>query len=155
VLVTFQKEGAKRNRLALLVQDEDGGWKMDFPAFARLAVPAWNEFLDGKADSAEVRVYLAADHYYNGPFKESEGWQCYGLASPDVPDLMFGYCKSDGAQGKAIREILVNRKKMSRVTLKIERMEGAEKRQYVIKRVLAEDWATGKTPLDEMSAGEK
>ena len=96
-----------------------------------------------------VRVYVAKDQYFNGPFQESEGWHCYGIASPDVPDLMFGYCKADSEQARAI-ELLLDRKKMSRATLGIERVEGAEKRQYRIKRVLAEDWLVGDEPADQL-----
>lgn len=149
VLVTFKKGDLTRNRLALIVPDDRGEWKMDFPAFARLAVPAWNQLIEGKVDSAVVRVYLAADQYYNGAFKESEGWRCYGIASPDLPELLFGYCKADSDQGRAAFQLLMDGKKLSRATLEIERVEGAEKRQFLIKRVLAQDWAIGPKAFDE------
>jgi hypothetical protein len=149
VLVTFKKDGKERNRLILLSPDTDKEWKMDYAAFARLAVPPWSELTEGKTKSSVVRVYLADDQYFNGPFVESDGYKCYGLASPDVPDLLFGYCKTGTQQNLAILRTLENGRKLMRMTLEIEKVAGAEPRQYLIKRVLAQDWALGKTALDE------
>lgn len=148
VLVSFKKGGKDRNRLALLVA-ENGEWKMDFPAFARLATPAWTEFLDGQAQLATVRVYVAADQYFNGPFSDEAQWKCFGIASPDVPNLLYGYCKVDSLQAQALGKVLSADKKMSRVTLELHRVEGAASRQYLIKRVLAEDWAVTNLAPDD------
>jgi hypothetical protein len=149
VLVTFKKGDVERNRLILLSPDGGKEWKMDYAAFARLATPPWGDLTSGKAKSSVVRVYLADDQYFNGPFTEAEGYKCYGLASPDVPDLLFGYCKAGTQQNLAIVRTLENGRKLMRMTLEIEKIDGAEPRQYLIKRVLAQDWALGKTPLDE------
>lgn len=148
VLVSFKKEAKDRNRIALLVADDKGEWKMDYPAFARLATPAWPELLEGRAESATVRVYAAADQYFNGPFSDESQWKCFGIASPDAPDLLYGYCKVDSLQAAAIDKVLLG-KKMVRVTLVLQRVEGAAKRQYLIKRVLAEDWAVTDVAPDD------
>lgn len=148
VLVALKQGEERRNRIALFAQDGKGHWKMDFGAFARLATPSWEKLLEGQVNAAVVRVYLAKDQYFNGPFQESEGWRCFGIASPDVPELMFGYCKEDSDQARAI-DTLLDRKKMARATIGIERVEGAGKRQYRIKRVLAEDWLVGDEPADQ------
>ncbi|HVJ46037.1 MAG TPA: hypothetical protein VM511_06595 [Luteolibacter sp.] len=148
VAVTFKKEGQSRNRLALLIPDEDGRWKMDFAAFARSTTPSWSDLMEGKANSAVVRVYVAPDQYFNGPFKEQDGWRCYGIASPDMPDLFYGYCLAGGPQDKVLAALLTDRKG-ARATIGIERTEGATDRQFRIKRVLAEDWAIRDTPADE------
>jgi hypothetical protein len=147
VVVSFEKDGEKWNRIALFAPDGGGGWKMDFPAFSRMATPSWDELLTGKAQSAVVRVYVERDQYFNGPFRESDGWTCYGVASPDVDRLLFGYCKKDGEQDLAIRSLLDIRK-MARVTVVLEKAEGADSRQFVIKRVLAQDWLVGDEPAD-------
>jgi len=147
VLVNFKKADKNRNRLALLVADK-GEWKLDFPAFARLATPAWSELLDGQVESATVRVYAAADQYFNGPFADESQWKCFGIASPDVPDLLYGYCKVDSLQAQAIAKVLAD-KKMARVTVVLHRVEGAASRQYLIKRVLAEDWAVTDVAPDD------
>lgn len=148
VVVTFGEGDAQKNRIALLTQDTDGKWKVDFPAFARLASPSWEDLISGKADVAVVRIYLAKDQYFNGPFQEKDGWQCYGVASPDVPELMFGYCQSGSDQDRAIKSFLGFRK-MGRATVALEREEGADKRQFKIKRLLAEDWVVGEMAADQ------
>lgn len=148
VLVSFKKAGKDRNRIALLVADDKGDWKLDFPAFARLATPAWAELLEGRAESATVRVYAAADQYFNGPFSDESQWKCFGIASPDTPELLYGYCKVDSLQSAAIEKVLSG-KKMARVTLVLHRVEGAVSRQYLIKRVLAEDWAVTDVAPDD------
>lgn len=148
VVVTFRKGGERRNRLALFAPDETGVWKMDFPAFARLSTPSWKDLMTGAANSAVVRVYVAEDQYYNGPFREQDGWRCYGIASPDVPDLLYGYCLVDGPQDKALNDLLVGRK-AARATLGIERAKDADRRQFRIKRVLAQDWLVGDKAPDD------
>lgn len=148
VVVSFEKDGEKANRIALFAPDGSGQWKMDFPAFSRMATPSWDDLLTGPAESAVVRVYVERDQYFNGPFSESDGWVCYGVASPDVDRLLFGYCKKDSPQDLAIRSLLDIRK-MARVTVALEKAEGADSRQFVIKRVLAHDWLVGDEPADE------
>ena len=154
VLVTFRKDGKDRNRLALLTSGADGKLKLDFPAFARLATPSWTELTEGRAKSAVVRVYVAADQYYNGRFTESDGWRCYGVASPDMPELMFGYCRKDSPQQLAMEEILRGQQRMSRATIEIGKVEGSETRQYEIKRVIARDWAIGNKDLQDQTLEE-
>lgn len=150
VVVSTEKDGQKGNRIALLARDLDNEWKMDFAAFARLATPSWDEFLTGDAEQTIARVYVQKDYYFNGPFSEADGWICCGVASPDVDKLMFGYCKGDSAQAKALRSLLRN-KNMARATVALEKVEGADSRQFVIKRVLAEDWMIGDEAADAIA----
>jgi len=147
VVVSTVKDGQKGNRIAMFASDGDGQWKMDFPAFARLATPSWNELLDGKVQQAVVRVYVERDQYFNGAFSEADGWICCGVASPDVEKLLFGYCKKDSPQAEALRTLLESRK-MARATVVLERPEGSDGRQFVIKRVLAADWLVGDEAAD-------
>jgi hypothetical protein len=147
VLVTFKKGKESRNRLALLVPDEEGNWKMDFAAFARATTPDWSELMSGRVNSAAVRVYVARDQYFNGPYSEQEGWRCYGIGSPDVSEVMYGYCLAGSAQDLVLSRLLAD-KKGARATIGIERQEGASDRQFRIKRVLAEDWVIREEAAD-------
>ncbi|RYD32467.1 MAG: hypothetical protein EOP87_12770 [Verrucomicrobiaceae bacterium] len=147
VVVSFLKEGEKGNRIALFSPEGTGRWKMDFPAFARLATPSWEELLSGEAPTAVVRIYVEKDQYFNGPFREEDGWICYGVASPDVDRLLFGYCRKDSEQARVMRAALDGRK-MARVTTVLGNTEGADGRQFLIKRVLAHDWLVGDEPVD-------
>jgi hypothetical protein len=137
-------------RMAILVRDEDRGWKLDFEAFARWAKPGWDEFLTGSAEEIVVRVLVGQDQYYNGPFQDETQWQSFGLVSPDVDQLFSGYCRVGSPQQRAILSSLADTARgMARLTLKIRKVEGAGPRQTEIVRVLAQDWVMGPTAFDE------
>ena len=157
VLVSMSKDGVPRNRLALLTPDEHGVWKIDFDAFARTVKPSWDELLGEDGGKGLVRVMIAKDSYYNGPFKDDGEWVSYGMASPDTEVILMGYCRKDSPQERAMERILTNREaeagtdarlKLNRVTLRVRRPEAAEMRQFEITRVLAEDWVLGDMPFD-------
>lgn len=156
VLVVSAGKGPGAGRLALLVPDEGGDWKMDFEAFARTCRPAWKDFLQERAERALVRVLVARDSYYNGPFLDESEWESFALASPDLqewtPDgqtALRGYCRKGSAQAKAVARILEADARMRRVILEIRRTRGAGPRQFEITRVLAEEWVLPDRPFDE------
>lgn len=151
VLVSFKSEGKPLNRLALLTPDAAGKWQIDFDAFARTVKPAWQEILAKRAGLAQVRVYIAKDSYYNGPFKDDKLWSCYGIVSPDTEEVLLGYCKTGTPQAASLERIFSKEVPVPRAILEIRRVEGAEPRQLEISRVLAEDWVMGDTPFDEQS----
>lgn len=148
VSVSFKSGDRVRNRLALLTPDSAGKWAIDFDAFARTVKPAWKEIVEGRADVALVRVYAAADSYYNGPFQDEQQWICYGIASPDTEETLKAYCRVGSRQAAAMRMICSREVKIARATLEIRRVEGAELRQFEIVKVLAEDWVVGDTPFE-------
>ena len=151
-------EFAKR-RLAILIPDQEGEWRMDFAAFARLARPSWKELMgaaveapEGKPVSGEVRVYFAKDPYFNGPFMDETKWVAYGMVTPDLKEeLMVGYCKRGSAQQRALDLMLSggDGRPVQRATLEVKRVPGSEHRQFEITRVLAEDWVVGDLAFDE------
>jgi hypothetical protein len=140
----------------MLVPDDHGVWKMDFDAFARSCRPSWKEIVASKAVEAEVRVFVAKDSYFNGPFADESEWICYAIASPDTAgvlpedkDLLRGYCKVGSKQAKAMARILNEENRIGRATLMIRREKDADARQFRITRVLANDWVIGPNQLDE------
>jgi hypothetical protein len=155
VLVRSRKGDKSGDRIALLTPDESGRWKVDFDAFARTCDPPWPKVLEPETPKATVRVIVKKDLYYNGPFSSDEDWDCYALASPDHEQTLLGYCRRDSAQAKAMEEIMAHLKEwgdtaiMARTVLEIRRVEGADKRQFEISRVLAQDWVLGAVPFDE------
>jgi hypothetical protein len=149
VVVHFTGSGKPRNRIALLTPDGEGVWKIDFDAFARTTTPTWPDFLEKRAESINARIYVAKDSYYNGPFSDESQWTCYGLASPDTDEIFFGYCKVGSPQAGAIKWILSKDASLGRATVEIRRIADAGSRQFVISRVLAEDWVTGSVAFDQ------
>lgn len=155
VMVWTTKDGEEGSRLAFLMPDETGRWKIDYESLARMVKPTWLELLEGNADSATVRVFIAKDDYFNGPFKDETVWVCHGLASPDCGTVLMGYCKADSPQARALARILTDATRGPanpdpiRATLEIRRPQGAEKRQFEITRVMAEDWVISSKAFDD------
>lgn len=149
LVATFKGKDKPRNRVAMLTPDDGGNWKVDYDAFARTATPSWNEFLEKGAKSAQVRIYAAADSYYNGVFMDETQWICYGIASPDTESILMAYCRRNSPQAAAMASIFKKGAKLNRATLEIRRVEGAESRQVEISRVMAEDWVLGATPFED------
>lgn len=153
VLLTL-KDGTPRSRLAILTPDDGGVWKIDFDAFARTAVPPWDEIMGAKEATGLVRVFAVEDHYYNGPFRDDRRWRCFSLASPDIEATMLGYCRRGSPQDHAMRRILhplgsvAKKDPVKRVTLRIRGVGEADDRQFEIARVVAEDWVVTNEPFD-------
>ena len=151
VVVHLEGQDKPRNRLALLTPDPEGNWKIAFEAFARTVEPAWKEITDlTNMSPSVVRVFVAKDSYYNGPFADDQRWTCYGMASPDTEQIMWGYCEAGTARAAAMNSILSTGTAMERATLEIRRVEGGEPRQFEITRVLAQGWITGDAPFDAL-----
>jgi hypothetical protein len=156
VLVVYTGKETPTERLAFLVPDETGVWKVDFDAFARSSRPSWKELLEGRAERAQVRVFVAKDSYFNGPFLDESRWVCYAMVSPETKsllpeehELLRGYCKVGSPQAKAMERIFEAGGQACRVTLEIRRMEGADARQFEIARVLSRDWVLAPQSFDE------
>lgn len=149
VMVEFKSPDRPRNRLAALVADDHGKWKIDFDTFARTVRPSWDQIVAGQAPTAKVRAYVAKDSYFNGPFKDENEWISIGIASPDTEEILTGYCKVGTPQASAMRWIFSKDSQLNRVVLELHRVEGAEPRQLEITRVLAEDWVMTDQPFDE------
>lgn len=158
VLVNSLRDDKPCSRLVQLTPDETGRWKIDFPAFARMVSRSWEELLaaDAASAEAEVRVLIAPDSYYNGPFSNEKDWICYGMLSPDSETVMLGYCRRGSPQALAMEQMFLKSSSASqaganrllRACLRIQRVEGAETRQFEITRVLSEDWIVREPALD-------
>ena len=156
VLVVYAGKATPGERLAFLTPDDTGVWKVDFDAFARSNRPSWKDFMEGRADHAQVRVFTAKDTYFNGAFQDESRWVCYVMGSPESkgalpgdPHLLLGYCKKGSRQAMAMERIFAGGELSNRVTLEICRKEGADERQFEITRVLAQDWVLPGKPFDE------
>lgn len=153
---TKTADGEEHNRLAILTPDAKGKWQLDFDAFAQTVKPAWSELTTlPEGGQAMVRVVIAKDNYYNGPFRDETLWTCYRLGSAELERDLLGYCRKDSPQAAAMVRMLAQEKSTSkrrtvyRATLQLRRSEGAAARQFEISRVLAEDWVMADTPFDQ------
>jgi len=149
VLVRFDKDDEIRNRIVFLKHETLAGWRVDFESFARIENPSWKDLLEGRAEQAQVRVFLVADSYYNGPFSDDKIWECYGMSSPDSEEMLQGYCRIGSPQANAIKAILSKGQKANRVTIEVKRVPDGLEKQVEITRVLAEDWVMSPEPFDQ------
>jgi len=155
VVVKRSKDDDESSAIAMLTPDQTGIWRLDFDSFAGKCQPSWKSFVSGEAGEGIVRVWFSADNYFNGPFVDDEQWLCYSMARSDSDAILLGYCRKGSPQASAMEEIM-ERLRMKgranatsfRVILAISRPEGAEKRQFEIKRVLAEDWLLTEKAFD-------
>lgn len=154
--VHYNPQDRTKNRLAIFTPDDRGVWKMDFAAFARSVEPGWEKLLAKGTTSGVVRVWVVREHYYNGPFMNDVQWVPYLMASQDVGELMVGYCRRWSPQHRAMELMWEGADNSTvRATLEVRRVEGAERRQFEIARVLAEDWVQADHPFDEIMSGAK
>lgn len=149
VQVVFQQPERKRSRLAFLTPDDKGDWKMDFEAFARTVKPSWDGLLEQTPEAGMMRVYAGRDRYYNGPYADESVWAVYGMGSEDLEFSLYGYCRRGSLQHQAM-ELMVSMddKALVRATLEIRKIAGAERRQFEITRVLAEDWVVAEEAFE-------
>jgi hypothetical protein len=148
VVVNFKAAPNPRNRVAFLVADGTGKWRVDFDAFARTVTPSWDVITGEGTDLARVRVYVAKDNYFNGPFADEGQWVCYGIASPDTSELFLGYCRRGSPQAAAMESVSGKNPGLIRMTLELRRVEPSNHRQFEISRVIAHDWVVGDKALD-------
>lgn len=155
VLLGFSGRTPPVQRLAMLVPDDAGVWRLDYESFARVCRPSWVELLEKRADNAVVRVLAMPDTYYNGPFMDEERWANFSLAAPELRGLLAdgaetlrGYCRKDSPQARALERIFNDNPRTRRLTLEIRRDDGADDRQFEITRVLAADWVLTNTAYD-------
>lgn len=158
VMMTGEGPLGKVQRWAFLVPDPLGNWKLDFEAMAGACHPSWRELCEGRSARAEVRGLVARDSYFNGPFRDESQWLCYAIESPERdPQLVsedqrkvVGYCRVGSPQAVALESILPDGTAAKRrLTLELQRVEGALERQYEISRVLSNEWVLGERALDE------
>jgi hypothetical protein len=146
VLLIYQLTDKPFQRLATLTPDAKGQWQIDFAAFALIMKPTWNELLDSSAKRGVARVSLEVYTYFNGPFGNDQEWICYQVSSQELEEPLRGYCKVGSTTAASIAKIFRDGKKVARATVELQRVEGSEKRQFEITRLVAEDWAVPDEP---------
>ena len=93
-----------------------------------------------------VRVFVAQDVYYNGPFSDETQWVSYGLGSPDRTELLRGYCKVGSEEAAAMERLFTEGQKLSRATLEIRWVKDGGALQFEIVRMVAKGWVVASVP---------
>ncbi|MFD2256201.1 hypothetical protein ACFSSA_05910 [Luteolibacter algae] len=133
-------DGEPHERLAQIFQQPDGKWKIDFDSFVRHTSHSWEDILSHKTDKAMVRVLASKFNYYNGEFSDDSVWHSYKLLTPDTPDAVYAYVKAHTPQDIALRTIFSTAETSRNITLEISTSPDKDSSQFIISRVLAENW---------------
>ncbi len=150
IILAFEKEGKPNYRMGMLVPTESGEWKMDFPSYARWCDPPIQQIEEsGGYPGGLVRAILANDLYFNGPFSDDREWACFQLSSPDVESSVFAYCRIDSPEHEAIAKAFAQGARQIRMTLEIARVDGAQPRQFLITRIVNQEWLASYLTVDE------
>lgn len=139
--VVLSFKGPERGRIAFLVPDVKGEWRVDFAALARTSTPVAS-LLSKEVEGGRLRAFAGTDSYYNGPFRDESQWECYGLATDASEEVLFGYCRTGSPQAAAMQKLLKHSPKAARVTVEVAVNPEAAPRQFEIVRVLG-DWVVG------------
>jgi hypothetical protein len=153
VMVTYLYKETQPERVALLTPVDQGKWKIDFDAYVQRSKPSWDKIMTGGVDTAEVRVLVSVDTYFDNAFVNEYEWSCYRMVGPGRGEVLFGYCKAGSPEQTAIKKALSKQGGKVRMMLEIEKVQGAAKRQFQVTKAIAEDWVVAdevfdKTPSD-------
>ena len=155
VMINWKNREDITSLQVFLTPNQSGVWQVDFDSFAGKCLPGWDSFISGEAVEGMVRVWFSYDNYYNGLFIDESKWVCYAMARPESDQILLGYCRVGSPQAAALSGIMQrvqmrgkNKVPSYRTILELSRPEGAERRQYEIKRVLAEDWVLSDKVFD-------
>lgn len=148
VLVRFSNRPSHSWRLAHLVHDDGGHWKIDFDSFARICSPSFWDPASGSAGEALVRVLLKPDHYYNGAFRCEKEWRSFKLWSPDHDQFLMAYVEIGSSPHRSMMRVLSKEKEPYAVTLMVERQGDPALNQCRINRVLSDGWYVGKNDFE-------
>jgi len=151
VMVTYSNKGTQPERVALLTPVDQGKWKIDFDAYVQRSKPSWDKIITGGVDTAEVRVLVSADTYFDNAFVNEYEWSCYRMVGPGRGEVLFGYCKAGSPEQTAIKQALFKQGSKVRMMLEIEKVQGAAKRQFQITKAIAEDWVVADEVFDKNS----
>ncbi len=149
VMVYTAIDGKENARIAEFAPGSDGKWRIDLDAYLRKCVPPLEDVVSGKSETSLVRVFVAEDSFYHGMYYDETEWKVYGLASPDIADILYAYVKRGSSQDKALRRIIDTDESLHRATLSIIKHPNSGPRQFEITRVIAENWIIGEKDFDE------
>lgn len=166
-VVAVPKGSLPGTPLVVCLTPEQEEWRVDIDALLGVCDPAFEMFVEEKADAGMVRAEALRDTYFNGRFDDEDDWICLTLRHPDSEHVIYGYARKGTPQDEAIRAIErrnrladargdraagdhLGGRRMMRATFRLKRPDDALHRQYEIVSVLADDWVLAQHPLDEI-----
>ncbi|MFK7909823.1 MAG: hypothetical protein AB8F34_04390 [Akkermansiaceae bacterium] len=128
-------------RMLTVVQTDDGP-KVDWDCYARYCSASWQDLFSGKAESAEVRVFVRPGDYHVGQFRDRTKWTCFKLETPDSDRSIYGYAPAGSPLSKRMQTyVMKSRGFRQHMTLKIKSVNDSGKDAlFVEDQLLAMGW---------------
>lgn len=119
------------------------GAKVDFHTYSRHSTSPWPDILEGRATSAEVRLFIGPGKRHVAPFESDTAWLPVAGLSPDVPADLLLYARRDTPEALALLALLQAPPTTNplRVTLTIAPVEESwRQRLFQITAFHAREW---------------
>ncbi len=152
--------------VTVLAPNDEGKWRIDAAATFGHCEPPFPEWTGDGVRGGLVRARVKFDNYYNGPFRNDAEWACLRLSNPASDEAVYAYCRRSSKQFDAIETTRRRNERAAstgkqpvagepsrntmRLTLRLQRVEGAYDGQYEITEVVADDWAVGEASLEDL-----
>ena len=140
------------SRLICIVSTEDG-LRVDWDCYARHNAKAVPLLLEGKTQSAELRIFARKSHYYNFTYRDDKRWTAFELSSPDFKDIIYAYSLKETTTGKLLDAAFKNAalEKSVQLTLQVSSNQDTHKRkQFNIDRIYAFGWVRAEKDIEDI-----
>ncbi len=126
-------------RLLSIVATPDGA-RVDFHAYSRHTSAPWPDILEGRAASAEVRIFVSPGSYHVAPFENPAEWLPLLGGCPDVASDLLLYVRRGTPECAALEAAIL--KAPQRVTLTLAPVaESWRQRQFQVTAFHHEEWS--------------
>lgn len=137
--------------ILVVFQSTPDGLRIDWEGTTGYSSAPFSDLFDGSGDASCVRGILKPGRLYSAAFPE-ETFACYTLGSPDGAEFIWLYLRRDTPLAAEISRTITPTRLLpasspsGRVTLALARPDSpdARKNQWIIKSLIATDWAQAK-----------
>ncbi|MEN8694506.1 MAG: hypothetical protein ABF334_06845 [Akkermansiaceae bacterium] len=92
--VAVRAELADGESMAILIEEEDGEFKIDWESeVSYQEIPLEKFRIDRPEESVDLRFYVQSDRFYAYEFQDDSQWRCYKLTARNSGEYFFGYVK--------------------------------------------------------------
>ncbi len=139
------------SRLICIVPTE-AGLRVDWDCYARFNNGVVAELLEGKTQSAELRVFVKRSDYYNFSFRDQNQWSSFELKSPDFEETLHAYTPKDTTTGKMLDAAIPANAagKAVQMTLQVSsNQQSHQRKQFIIDRIYSFGWVRATRDIED------
>lgn len=130
-------------RLLSILSTPEGA-RIDFHTYSRHTSVPWPDLLEGRAERAEVRVFVATGSFHAAPFENTAEWLPVLGLCPDVPNDLLLYVRRGTPECAAVEAVLSEGARQSlpqRATVTLAPLQDSwQRRQFQITAFHHTEW---------------